>query len=260
MRVWILAGYSIFGSTDIDHLLGEDLPAGSSYLLESETGTQEPAFVASFLDAGFNQQELCIIATYDMPHQELMKRLPNYLHAEEKINSGSLLVLDLWTEVAGDPEFAKPIWTTHHPRDINTVKRLTYELAHVIPDRIRSANLKGIRYVTQSLSLMTMNYKFQPTYQWMDRGLNRARRSNTTALTLLDSRMVDGTVVSAFEHIHDAVITLSMRELGNRFQRSIRIKKSPNPRFSTIMLPYDIVDMKPQLQKQPDNAINHEDR
>jgi KaiC/GvpD/RAD55 family RecA-like ATPase len=248
-----LAGYSIFGSTDIDYLLGEDLPIGSSYLLESESGTQESAFVAGFLDAGFRQQELCIIATSDMPHQELIKRLPHHLNTEEKINSGSLLVLDLWTEVAGDPEFAKPIWTTNHPRDINAAKRLIYELAHLIPDRIRDANLKGIRYVTNSLSSMIMNYGFQPTYRWMDRGLNLARRSSVTSLALLDSRMFDETVVASFEHLHDGVVRLCMRQLGDRFQSSIRIKKSTIPMFSTMMVPYDIVDMRPHLQKQPDN-------
>jgi KaiC/GvpD/RAD55 family RecA-like ATPase len=253
-----LAGYSIFSSTDIDCLLGEDLHAGSSYLLESESGTQESAFVASFLDAGFHQHELCIIVTYDLPHKELIKRLPHYLDAEGKMNSGSLMVLDLWTEVVGDPEFAKPVWATQHPRDINTIKRLTYELARQIPDRIRAGNLKGIRYVTHSLSSMIMNYKFQPTYQWTERGLDLARRSNTTTLTLLDSRMFDETVIAAFEHLHDGVVMLSMRELGNRFQRSIRIKKSPIPKFSTMMVPYDIVDMKPQRQEQLDNS--NEDR
>lgn len=249
-----MAGYSIFGSTEIDCLLGEDLHAGSSYLLESESGTQESAFVASFLDAGFHQHELCIIVTYDLPHQELIKRLPHYLHAEEEMNSGSLMVLDLWTEVVGDPEFAKPVWATQYPRDINTIKRLTYELARLIPDRTRSGNLKGIRYVTHSLSSMIMNYKFQPTYRWAEIGLDLARRSNTTTLTLLDSRMFDETVIAAFEHLHDGVVMLSMMELGNRFQRSVRIKKSPIPRFSTMMVPYDIVDMRPQRQKQNDNG------
>jgi KaiC/GvpD/RAD55 family RecA-like ATPase len=249
-----LAGYSVFGSNGIEYLLGGGILVGNSCLLESESGTQESAFVASFIDAGLHQNELCVIAAYDMPHQELIKRLPYYVEAKEKMNSGALLILDLWPEAAGDDAFSGPIWTTHYTRDVNTSKRLYYELASQIPDRIKSGNFRGVRYVTYSLSSMIMNYKFEPTYRWTEMSLDLARRSNITTLTLLDSKMVDETVIAAFEHLHDGVIALSMKELAGRFQRYVRIKKSPIPTSSTMIVPYDIVDMRPHLQKQPDNC------
>jgi archaellum biogenesis ATPase FlaH len=64
--------------------------------------------------------------------------------------------------------------------------------------------------------------------------------------------MFDETTVASFEHLHDGIIVLSMEKLGDRFQRYIRIKKSPVSGFSTKIEPYDIVDNRPHLQRQPD--------
>jgi KaiC/GvpD/RAD55 family RecA-like ATPase len=255
-----LAGYSNFGSTGIDYLLGGGLLTSGSYLLESEPGTQELAFIASFLDAALHQKELCVIATHDVPHQELIRRLEQYLEVEEKKNLGALLILDLWTEAVDDYELNGPIWTTRNPRDLNTMRRLYFELACQIPQRIKNGNFGGARHVTCSLSSMIMNYKFEPTYKWTEIALDLARRSNVTTLTLFNSKMFDERVAAAFEHLHDGVIVLSMKELAGRFQRYVRIKKSPIPRFSTMIVPYDIVDMRPHLQKQPHNSDQAEDR
>lgn len=249
-----MAGYSIFGSNGIDYLLGGGPVLGNSYLLECESGTQESAFVASFLDEGLHQQELCVIATYDLPHQELIKRLGQYFEAEEKVNSGALLILDLWTEAKDDSDPNGPIWITRNPRDLNATKRLTLEFAHQTARRMESGNFRGTRAVTCSLSSMIMNYKFEPTYRWTEIALDLCRRSSVMSLTLFDSKMFDEKVVAAFEHLCDGVVVLSMKELDGRFQRYVRIKKSPIPRFSTMIVPYDIVDMRPHLQKQPENV------
>lgn len=245
-----MAGYSSFGVADLDDLLGGGLLAGSSYLLEIETGTEELAFVASFLEAGWRQQEVCGVVAYDMPHEELIKRLAQFVDARGKMDSGALFILDLWTEAKADYEQTGPIFMTQNPRDINTMRRISYELAGQIPKIIQNGKFKGVRNVVYSLSSMLMNYKFEPTYKWTETGLDLTRRSNVTTLTILDPKMFDETVVAAFEHLNDSVIVLSMREVGNKFQRFVRIKRSPVSGFSTNLVPYDISDKRPRLEKQ----------
>lgn len=247
-----MAVYSSFGVVEIDDLLGGGLLAGGSYLLEAETGTEELAFIASFLEGGWRQRELCVIATYDMPHEELIKRLAQFVDAREKMDSGALLIVDLWTEAKTDFELVGPIFMIRNPRDFNTMRRVSFELIRQIPERIQKGKFGGIRNVTYSLSSMIMNYKFEPAYKWSEAGLDLARQSNLTTLTMLDPKMFDETVVAAFEHLNDGVIVLSMEKLGDRFHRYLRIKRSPISGFSTMIVPYDIVDKRPHIRRQPD--------
>ena len=247
-----MAGYSSIGATEIDDLLGGGLVAGCSYLLEIESGTEELAFIASFLDAGWRHQELCAAVTYDMPHQELIKRLSQLVDVSSKLDSGTFAILDLWTEGERDYQLNGPIFMTRNPGDINAMTRMTLELASRTSKRIQDEKLRGLRIATISLSSMIMNYKFEASYKWIKTGLGLTKRSNITTLGLLDPKMFDDTIVAAFEHFHDGIVVLSMKKLGDRFQRYIRIKRSPISGYSTRIVPYDIVDKRPRLLKQSD--------
>jgi KaiC/GvpD/RAD55 family RecA-like ATPase len=247
-----LVSYSSFGISVIDDLLGGGLLTGDNYLLEIEPGTEEMSFVSSFLEAGWQQQESCVVVTYDLPHEELIRRLEEYVGAKGKLSSGSLSILDLWTEAKNDYQMKGPIFMVDKPGDINAMTRMFLELADQIPQRAQTWKFKGIRLVTYSVSSMVINYKLEPSYKWMRRGLELARRLNITTLGILNSKMFDETVVATLEHYHDGIIALSMKELDDRFQRFVTIKKSPIPGFSTLKVPYSIEGGKPRLQKQPD--------
>jgi KaiC/GvpD/RAD55 family RecA-like ATPase len=247
-----VTGYSSFGVGEIDDLLGGGLIPGSSYLLEIESGTEELAFIASFLDAGWRQQELCVVVTYDMPHQEIIKRLKQFVDAGEKMDSGALVIVDMFTDAKADSELSGQVFTTRNPRDFNTMRRISYELANEVPKRIQLGRFGGVRTVTYSLSSMIMNYKFEPSYKWTEAGLDLVRQSNVMTLTILNPKMFDESVVAAFEHLNDGIIVLGMEKLSDRYQRYIRVKRSPISGFVTKIVPYDIVDKRPHLHKQPD--------
>jgi KaiC/GvpD/RAD55 family RecA-like ATPase len=246
-----MVNYLSFGVSDIDDLLGGGLLPGSSYLLEIEPGAEEDAFIASFIAGGWRQQEFCSVVTYDMPHQELIKRLTEFIDVKEKLDSGALVIVDMWTQGKNDHDLTGPIFTTSNPTDINSMTQLSYELLGEIPKRIQSGKFRGVRAVTYSLSSMIMNYKFEPTYKWTRTGLNLTRQAGIVALTVLDPKMFDETTVAAFEHLNDGIIVLSMKELSDKFQRYIRIKRSPITGFSTRIVPYDIADKRPRLLKKP---------
>jgi KaiC/GvpD/RAD55 family RecA-like ATPase len=246
-----MADYPSFGINDVDDLLGGGLVKGYGYLLEIEPGTEEDAFIASFVEGGLSEREFCAFVTYDMPHQELIKRLTRFIDVKEKLDSGGLVIIDMWTEGKDDYDLTGPIFMTGNPYDINTMSRISLELISQIPKRMQNGNFKGIRAVTYSLSSMIMNYKFDPIYKWTKTGLNFTREANVTTLTVLNPRMFEETTVAAFEHLNDGIIVLSMKELSEKFQRYIRIKRSPIAGFSTNIVPYEIEDRKPRLLLKP---------
>jgi KaiC/GvpD/RAD55 family RecA-like ATPase len=248
----MLSSYSSFGVPEVDEILGGGLLPGCSYLLEIEPGSEELAFLVSFLEAGWRQNELCAVVTYDMPHEELIKRLSQFVNVRAKLDSGTFAIMDLWSEAKNDYQLNGPIFMTRNPGDINAMTRMSLELASRTSKRIQDGKFRGLRIATLSVSSMIMNYKFEQTYKWIKTGLDLTRRSNITTLGILSPKMFEETIIAAVEHFHDGIIVLNMKELGDKFQRYIRVKRSPISGFSTMIVPYEIVDNKPRLQKRLD--------
>lgn len=249
-----MVNYSSSGISGVDKLLGGGLIPGNSYLLEIEPGTEELAFIAAFLNAGWRQEELCAVILYDMPHQELVKRLSGFADVKEKLDSGALVIVDLCTEARGGAELNGSIVMTTNLSDPNSVVRVTYELSSQIEKRMKRGNFKGFRIAVLSLSSEIMNYKFEPTYRFSKTGLNIARQANATSLIVLNPKMFDETTVAAFEHLNDGILVLYMKEVKDEFERYIRVKRSPITGFSTRVVPYEIVDNEPRLAKQPNES------
>ena len=247
-----MEAYPSFGVAGVDDLLGGGLIPGNSYLLETEPGTEELAFLASYLDAGWRHQEFCVAITSDVPNQELIKRLTPFLVVRQKLDLGYFAIMDLYTEARYDYEPKGPIYLTQNPRDFNAVRRLSYELTSWTQEGLQGRNSTGVRFLILSLSSMIKIYKFEPLYRWIEAGLDIARQGNMISLALLEPKMFDETTVATFEHLHDGIIALSMEKLGDRFQRYVRIKRSPISGFSTKTVLYDIANKRPHLQKQPD--------
>lgn len=245
-----------FGISDIDKLLGGGLLPGSGYLLEVEAGTQEMPFLAAFLGEGLRQRDLLGILLFDMAHEEFFDRLMDFdVDVRQALDSGSLIVADLWEEGKYDPERKGPVLMTENPNDPNAVLRMYYELGETILTRFKSGRYTGIRGVICSLSSQLMTYKFERTYKMVRRGLQLSKDIRTTILSVLNPMMFDKTVVASFEHVSDGIIVLTMKETKDEFQRYIWIKRSPIASFSTKIVPYGIVDKKPLLAKQSGEPI-----
>jgi KaiC/GvpD/RAD55 family RecA-like ATPase len=125
-------------------------------------------------------------------------------------------------------------------------------LGQIVTTKFKSGRYRGVRGVTYSLSSQIMAYGFQTIYKLVKQALRIAKRGGFFSLSVLNPRMFNETIITSFEHLLDGVIALEMKELDDRFQRRIRIKKSPITGFSTKIVSYDIEDSRPHLQKQPD--------
>ncbi len=247
-RLIHMSKYVSTGIADFDRMIGGGLLRGDAHLLEVEPGAGETAFVASFLEEGTSRKDLCALISYDRPHEDAVARLKEFgFDAEKPLRSGSLYLVDLFDEGKYDPDQAGPILMTDNLNDPNAMLRLYYDLAQITDKALKSGEYSGARAVVCSLSSQIMNYKFEPTYRAVKKSIQISRQHHSTTLTVINPKMFEETVVSAFEHLYDGNVTLTMKDVKGRFQRFIRVKQSPLPNFYTDEIPYDIVNNKPQL-------------
>jgi KaiC/GvpD/RAD55 family RecA-like ATPase len=250
-----------FGLREIDTLMGGGLPRGSSYLLEVEPGTEELAFIASFLEEGLRHGEVCSLVTSDMPYELMIQKLSNLgVNVKGAMDSGSMVLVDLWDEGKYDPEHKGPVLMTENLGDPNSVVRVYYDLSKMREERLRSGKYDGSRTATCSLSSEIMRYKFEPTYKLAKLRLNAVRRAKAVSLQVTTPRMFDETVVAAFEHISDGILVLSMKEVKGRFQRFVRVKQSPFSGFYTDEVPYDVVRNRPYLLVSSSEKFRSQER
>jgi DNA-binding Lrp family transcriptional regulator len=59
--------------------------------------------------------------------------------------------------------------------------------------------------------------------------------------------MISQTDVATFEHLHDGVIILNIKDIDGKFQRLLRIKESPLASFYSDEVPYEIVGNRPSI-------------
>jgi KaiC/GvpD/RAD55 family RecA-like ATPase/predicted hydrocarbon binding protein len=236
------------GVKDLDRMLGGGFLPGNAHLLEVEAGTEEMAFIATFLDDGIKKGEICAIVTYDRPHEDIIAKLKEFgFNAEEPLSSYSFLIVDLCDEGKYDPEHTSPIMMTENLYDPNSMLRLYFDLAQITDRELKGGKHSGARAVVYSLSSQIMNYRFEPAYKAVKKGIEIARQHFATSLTVIHPLMFDQTVVAAFEHVFDGTIVLTMKETKGRFQRFVRVKRSPLPGYYADEVPYDIVSNKPRL-------------
>nr|MDO8100648.1 ATPase domain-containing protein [Candidatus Njordarchaeota archaeon] len=237
-----------FGISEVDKLIGGGMLPGSSYLVETEPGTEELCFVAAFLNEGLRQGKLCGIVLFDMPHEGMISKLTELgINAKEALDSGSMIMADLWAEGKYDPERRGPILMTDNLSDPNSLLRLYYDLAEINNKRLKNRKFTGSRLAVLSASSQIMNYKFEPTYKLSKVGKNLVRQGKTETIVVIHPSMFDETVVAAFEHLSDGIVVLAMKEVKGRFQRFFRVKQSPITGFYTDEVPYEILNNRPSL-------------
>jgi KaiC/GvpD/RAD55 family RecA-like ATPase len=237
------------GIPELDKLLGGGFVIGSTNYLEIELGTEELSFIAAFLNEALRQKSLCGITLYDLPPDVLIERLAELgANMREALDSGSLLIADLYDEGEYDPERRGPILKTNNLNDPNATLRLYVDMAEAAKKRLASGKFSGQRLVAYSASTAVINYKLDAVYKLVKAARMQVRQMKAVNLSTFNPRMFDGAIVATLEDSCDSVITLAVKEVHGTYQRFIRVKQSPIPTFRMDEVPYDIVDGKPVLK------------
>ena len=238
-----------FGIPELDKLLGGGLTLGSTNYLEVERGALELCFVGAFLNEGLNRRNFCGITLYDLPPDVLIDRLTETgVNIQEAIDSGSLIIVDLYEEGEYDPERRGPILKTNNLNDPNVTLRLYLDLAEEGRKRVESGRFTGLRLVAISASTLVMNNKYEASYKLAKAARVQIRQNKVTNLTIFNPKMFDEAVVAGMEETCDSIIALSVKEVQGRYQRYIRVKQSPISAFKMDEVPYDIIDGRPSIR------------
>ncbi len=238
-----------FGISELDKLLGGGLTVGSTNYLEVERGTLELSFVGAFLNEGLRRKNFCGVTLYDLPPDVLIDRLMETgVDMQGAIDSGSLIIADLYEEGDYDPEHRGPILKTNNLNDPNATLRLYLDLAEEGKKRVQSGKFTGLRLVAYSASTMLMNNRYEATYKLAKAARMQIRQNKVINLTIFNPKMFDGTVVAGMEETCDSIISLTVKEVQGKYQRYIRVKQSPISTFMMDEVPYDIASGRPLLR------------
>jgi Lrp/AsnC family transcriptional regulator for asnA, asnC and gidA len=241
--------YMSFGKTEVDDLMGGGIISGSHYILEFEPGTAEMSFLASYLNQGLKQSEICVLVLYDKPCDYFVEELEELkVPVREALSSGSMLIADFYRSGKYEPDNRGPILSTDDPSNPSSVIRLLQDQGNIIRRELATGKFRGARGVQCSLSGQLMTHKFEATYKLTKAALEISRENfrfdnafSHSLLFALNCRVADQNTVARFEQLCDGVIVLSVKEVDGRFQRFLRIKQSPLLNFCQDEIPYDIV-------------------
>jgi len=237
-----------FGVREIDELLGGGVIPGATYIVEFEQGTEEYALVVAYLNEALRKVELTSLVVFDLPYQHIMKNLEKFgFNYSRALNSGSMLVSDLYKEVHTPDGKTGPIYTSGDLKNPGAILEHYNMKAAAIEGRRIEGKFSRTRSVLISLSSYLMNFKFDDAYRLLRAGNNVVKEKGEVALGLLNSEMFDKRAISAFESLCDGVILLTLKDIDGKFQRFIRVKKSPLPNFYSEEVPYDIVGNSPSF-------------
>lgn len=233
------------GIAGLDKLLGGGMIKGSNYLLEVEPGVEELAFVSEFLREGLRQKEVCGIVSHDLPSDEIIRKFA-YLGFELKkeLDSGSFIITDLSTEGTYDPERRGPILLTDKPNETNSALRLFADMFTIGLARLKEG-FRGVRFAYVSMSSEIMALKFEPVYKLTKRGMRFVTELSALSLVILHPKMFQETIVSTVEQMFDGIIALTVRQVGGKYLRLVRVKQSLAGKFDMDEHRYDILDNKP---------------
>jgi KaiC/GvpD/RAD55 family RecA-like ATPase len=233
------------GIPELDKLLGGGMMKGHNYLLEVESGVQELTFVSAFLKEGLRQREVCGIVLHDLPSAEIIHRFADIgFDLKKELDSGSFIITDLWTEGKYEPEGRGPILVTDNPTDTNSALRLFTDMATIGTEKIREGS-SGIRSAYISMSSEIMVLKFEPVYKMTRKAMRFVTELSALSLVVFHPKMFEETVVSAIEQLFGGIITLTARQIGNRYLRFVRVKQSPAGSFDMDEHRYDVTDNRP---------------
>lgn len=242
-----MVDFASSGIAELDRLLGGGMIRGHNYLLEVELGVEELAFVSAFLKEGLRQKELCGIVLHDVPNAEIIRKFTDMgLDLKKEMDSGSFIITDLWTEGKYDPEGRGPILVTDNPTDTNSALRLFADMAAIAIEKMKEG-YKGVRSAYISMSSEIMNLKFEPVYRLTKRGMRFVADLSALSLVVFHPKMFEETIVSTIEQLFDGVITLNVKQVGEKYLRLVRVKQSPAGRFDMDEHRYDITDDKPHI-------------
>jgi KaiC/GvpD/RAD55 family RecA-like ATPase len=220
---------------DLDLLLGGGFIKDSPVLLLTETGTMGELLPLQILNHRVREGDYGIVFDLDFPPVRIREWSKSFnWNLQSFEDEKRLLIVDGFTNLYGQlPTEEKNV--VENPRDIVYLDSYLYDLMSQIEEH--KNKLFGVLFLSNT---------FLTRGQQLDKIINLIYK-NRIALSqygasvfVFDKGMMDEKTLSTLEHAFDYVVELKVTEQEKRFQKYLRIAKSPLISYVSDMVPYEV--------------------
>ncbi len=226
------------GISELDTLLGGGFNRGASILFLTETGSMAEILALQILYNRLSRGDFSIIIDLDIPTARIREWF-NWFNwsYEEYEKKNHFLLIDGFTRMFGDIETSdKNI--LREPRDLVKVDSFLVRLVQQIEtfkNKVFSVFFFSNIFLAKAETPKIINLIYKNSLIISQYG---------AAIYVFDKGMLDTKTQSTLEHAFDFVIDFKVEEYEGRFQRYLRVKKSPLPRHLDEYAPYEITPEK----------------
>nr|MDO8082094.1 ATPase domain-containing protein [Candidatus Freyarchaeota archaeon] len=223
------------GISDLDLLLGGGFIRDSPVLLLTETGTMGELLPLQILNHRIQEGDYGFILDLDFPPVRIRDWFKSFnWNLESFEEEGRLFIVDGFTNLYSQlPTEEK--YVIENPRDIVHLDSYLYDLTSLIE-----------KYKNKLFGVLFLSNAFLTKGQQLDKIINLIYKTRITlsqfgaSVFVFDRGMMDEKTLSTLEHAFDYVIELKVAEQEKRFQKYLRIIKSPLISYVNDIVPYEV--------------------
>ncbi len=215
-------------STGIDkfnEILGGGIPRNSMILFLTDIGSESDIVALQILWNRLKAGDLGVIYDFDLPPMDLREKMKTYgWNLKKYEEEGKFILADMFTH-AFDLEsfYPKEKYYCKRPTDITYIGNFAHKLREEILQRTQPGEYFGVILSAGRLLHFTgedeaLKFVYASRMKYKPLG---------TALYLLDPRIASEKGLAMLENFADIVIRFSVEKVSNRFNRFLRVIKSP---------------------------------
>lgn len=226
------------GISELDTLLGGGFNRGAPILFLTETGSMAEILALQISYNRMSRGDFSFILDLDIPPHRIREWFDwfnwNYNEYEKK---DYFLLIDGFTKMFGDAE-SKEKSILGEPRDIFKVDAFLVRLISRI-ERFKN-KIFGVFFFSNIFLAKAETQKIINLIYKHSMSISQYGAS----MYVIDKGMLDTKTRSTLEHAFDFVVDFKIEENEGSFQRYLRVKKSPLPRYVDEYAPYEITPEK----------------
>jgi len=230
------------GIAELDRLLGGGIRRSHSILLQADVGTLHERFLFSFMKEALDKGECVCYVSMDENVDTFIHKAKFMSPSIPEFLGKNLSVIDLQTsrEVQLPDAIRNGVFTVTDPSNPSLVVAMTGSFLA----RLKAMEKNGVRYVANSLSGAIMTYGSLAAYKIIRGLLSFAKQGGFVGIGLIYPKMHTPQENATIEHAFDGVVELSTQQVGSRLQKYLQVKSMAGTKFSSEMVPYELVDEK----------------
>jgi KaiC/GvpD/RAD55 family RecA-like ATPase len=223
------------GIPDLDLLLGGGFMRDSPVLLLTETGTMGELLPLQIVNHRIQEGDYGFILDLDFPSVRIREWFKSFnWNLQSFEDEGRLFIVDGFTNLYSLLSTEEK-YVIENPRDLIYLDSYLYDMNSLIA-----------KYKNRLFGVLFLSNVFLTKGQQLDKIINLVYKNRITlsqfgaSIFVFDRGMLDEKTLSTLEHAFDYVIELKITEQDKRFQKYLRVIKSPLISYVSDLVPYEV--------------------